>query len=156
MNINIISVGKIREKYIKLGIDEFLKRLTPYSSVKITEIPAEDMKTDSIAEKILQKEGEKILSKIGENAYVIVLDVVGKPLSSEELARKLGEISTKGINQVVFVIGSSEGLSKEVKKRANLLLSFSKMTFPHQLIRLILLEQVYRAFKILKNEPYHK
>jgi len=156
MNINIISVGKIREKYIKLGIDEFSKRLIPYSSVKITEIPAEDMKTDCVAEKVLQREGEKILGKIRENTYVVVLDVAGKKLSSEKFARELDGISTKGINQVAFVIGSSEGLANEVKSRADLLISFSDMTFPHQLMRLILLEQIYRAFKILKNEPYHR
>ena len=156
MNINIISVGKIREKYIKLGIDEFLKRLTPYSSVKITEIPAEDMKTDCVTEKILQKEGEKILSKIRENTYVIVMDREGKKLGSEKFAQKLGEISSKGVNNVAFVIGSSEGLDDDVKNRADFVLSMSEMTFPHQLMRLILLEQIYRAFRILNNEPYHK
>lgn len=156
MNINVISVGKIRGKYIKSGIDEFLKRITPYSSIKITEIPAEDMKTDVAAEKILQKEADKILGKIHEEAFVIVLDVKGKRLSSEDFARKFREISAEGINQVIFVIGSSEGLARRVKERANFSLSFSDMTFPHQLMRLILLEQVYRAFKILKNEPYHK
>lgn len=156
MNINIIALGKIREKYIKLGIDEFLKRLPPYTSLKITEIPAEELKSDSITEKLLKKEGEKILSKIADNTYVIALDRAGQKLSSEKLAHTLGEVSKIGINQVVFIIGSSEGLCEEVKKRADLLLSFSEMTFPHQLMRLILLEQLYRAFKILNNEPYHK
>ncbi len=156
MNISIISVGKIREKYIKQGIDEFLKRIAPYSSIKITEIPAEEMKPDSVTEKVLQKEAEKIFNAIKDNSYVIVLDRKGQSLSSEEFAVKLGEISSLGVNQVVFVTGSSEGLSEELKRRADLLLSFSEMTFPHQLMRLCLLEQIYRAFKILKNEPYHK
>lgn len=156
MNINIICVGKIREKYIKNGIEEFLKRINPYSSIKIIEIPAEDIKNDNLTEKKLEKEADKILSKIKENSFVIVLDANGKPLTSENFAKKLGSISSKGINQVFFIIGSSEGLSKKVKQKADFILSFSKMIFPHQLMRLILVEQIYRAYKILKNEPYHK
>lgn len=156
MNINIIALGKVREKYIKSGINEFLKRIMPYSSVKITEIPAEEIHDAALKEKVLEKEAEKILGKIKNNTFVIVLDVAGKKLSSEKFADKLRQISLKGINQAIFVIGSSEGLSVKVKQRADLLMSFSDMTFPHQLMRLILLEQIYRAFKILNNEPYHK
>lgn len=156
MNINIISVGKVREKYIKQGIDEFLKRIAPYSSIKVTEIPAEEMKSDIPAEKILEKEAEKILNNVKENTYIIVLDKEGKNFSSEKFAQKLKEISLQGVNQVAFIVGSSEGLSDKIKLKAHFLLSFSEMTFPHQLMRLILVEQVYRAFKILKNEPYHK
>jgi 23S rRNA (pseudouridine1915-N3)-methyltransferase len=156
MNINIISVGRVREKYIRHGIDEFLKRLTTYSSVKITEIQAEELATDAPTEKILQKEAERIFNKIKENTYVIVLDRQGEKMSSEKFAQKLGEISTQGVNQLAFVLGSSEGLAEDVKKRADFVLSVSEMTFPHQLMRLILLEQIYRAFRILNNEPYHK
>lgn len=140
MNINIIAVGKIREKYISLGIDEFMKRLAPYSPVKVIEVDSED----------------KILSRIKGNPYIIVLEINGKSLSSEEFAEKLREISLSGVNEAVFIIGGAEGLPQEVKNAANLLLSFSKMTFPHQLMRLILLEQIYRAFRILNREPYHK
>ncbi len=156
MNINIISVGKIREKFIKQGVEEFLKRISPYSSLKITEIPAEDLRSDISTEKILEKEAEKILCNIKENTYVIALDRMGQKLSSEKFAKKLGEISSQGISRVVFIIGSSEGLACRVKKSADMLLSFSDMTFPHQIMRLVLVEQIYRAFKILKNEPYHK
>jgi 23S rRNA (pseudouridine1915-N3)-methyltransferase len=140
MNINIIAVGKIREKYISLGIDEFMKRLAPYSQVKVVEVDSED----------------KILSRIKGNPYIIVLEISGKSMSSEEFAEKLREISLSGVNEVVFIIGGAEGLTQEVKNAADLLLSFSKMTFPHQLMRLILLEQIYRAFRILNREPYHK
>jgi 23S rRNA (pseudouridine1915-N3)-methyltransferase len=140
LNINIIAVGKIREKYISLGIDEFMKRLTPYSTVKVVEVDADD----------------KILSRIKGNSFVIVLEITGESLSSEKFAEKLREISLSGVNEAVFVIGGADGLNKEIKERADLLLSFSKMTFPHQLMRLILLEQIYRAFRILNREPYHK
>ncbi len=156
MNINIISVGKIKEKYIKAGIDEFLKRISAYSSVKVTEIPAQELNTYTSTEKILEKEAEKIFNNIKQNTYVIVLDRKGEKLSSEKFAQKLKEIFLQGINRIAFIIGSSEGLADEIKKRADLSLSFSEMTFPHQLMRLILIEQVYRAFKILQNEPYHK
>ncbi len=140
MNINIIAVGKIRENYLKEAISEYLKRLTPYSSLKITEVPSD----------------EKILNQIKENSFVIVLEVKGKKLSSESLAAQIREVESQGINNLVFIIGGAEGLTNEVKQRADMLLSFSDMTFPHQLMRLILLEQLYRAFKILNNEPYHK
>ncbi|OGI00171.1 MAG: 23S rRNA (pseudouridine(1915)-N(3))-methyltransferase RlmH [Candidatus Melainabacteria bacterium GWF2_37_15] len=140
MNINIITVGKIREKYLKCGVDEYLKRTTPYSSVKITEVASDD----------------KILNQIKAGSFIIVLEVTGKSLSSEEFAAQIKVIESQGINQLVFIIGGAEGLSDEIKQKADLLLSFSDMTFPHQLMRLILVEQIYRAFKILKNEPYHK
>lgn len=156
MNINIISVGKIREKYIKLGIDEFLKRIQPYSSTKITEIEAETVKADSQIKKAMETEGEKILNAISDSAFVIAMDVPGKQLSSEEFAAKIQDINTHGTNQLVFIIGGAFGLDQKVKNRADFSLSLSKMTLPHQLARLFLLEQVYRAFKIVNNEPYHK
>jgi len=156
MNINIITVGKIREKYIRHGIDEFLKRLRPYSSVKVTDIHAEELRTDELTEIVLRKEADKIFGRIRDNTYVIVLDKGGEKLSSEKFASKIKDITSQGVNEVVFVIGSSQGLADEVKQRADLVLSFSDMTFPHQLMNLILLEQIYRAFRILKNEPYHK
>lgn len=156
MNIKIIAVGKIREKYIKMGIDEFMKRIQPYSSLQIIEISSENIYSDSNINKILDIESEKILKQINENSYFVALDIKGKSLSSEDFAAKIKDISLSGINQVVFAIGGAEGLSEKVKNRADLALSLSSMTFAHQMARQLLLEQIYRAFKIINNEPYHK
>ena len=156
MNIKIIAVGKIREKYLKDGIAEFIKRVQPYSSLKVIEIPPENIYSDSEVDKILDTEAEKIIKNINEDSYVIVMDIKGKKLSSEEFAEKINSISLNGINQLVFIIGGAEGLSDKIKNRADFLLSMSDMTFVHQMARLLLVEQIYRAFKILKNEPYHK
>ena len=159
MNIHIISVGKIKEKYLKLGIEEFSKRLSSYCKLSIIELPDEQAPehlSEKELEQIKNREGEKILSKVKQDDYVIVLDVKGSAMSSEQFAQKLAQISFSGKNQINFIIGGSNGLSEGVLKRADFKLSFSKMTFPHQLMRLILLEQIYRAFKIQRNEPYHK
>jgi len=159
MNITIITVGKLKEKYLKQGIDEYLKRLTPYAKVKIVEVPDEqapDNLSEAEIEDVKRKEGSKILSKIGADEYVITLEIEGKQLSSEEFAKKLDELATYGKSKVSFVIGGSHGLSEEVKKRSNYAMSFSKMTFPHQLMRLVLVEQIYRVFRIIRGEPYHK
>lgn len=159
MNIKIISVGKIKEKYIKLGIDEFSKRLSKYCKLDIVEVDDEKA-PENLSEKemdiIKYKEGQKILGNIKNNTYVIALAIDGKNLSSEELADKMSNLSISGNSNIAFVIGGSLGLSKDVLDRSDFKLSFSKMTFPHQLMRLILLEQVYRGFRIIKNEPYHK
>lgn len=159
MNIHIISVGKIKEKYLKLGIEEFSKRLSSYCKLSIIELPDEQAPehlSEKELEQIKNREGEKILSKVKQDDYVIALDVKGSAMSSEQFAQKLAQISFSGKNQINFIIGGSNGLSEGVLKRADFKLSFSKMTFPHQLMRLILLEQIYRAFKIQRNEPYHK
>jgi 23S rRNA (pseudouridine1915-N3)-methyltransferase len=159
MNIKIISVGKIKEKYIKLGIDEFSKRLSKYCKLDIVEVDDEkapEKKKKKEMDIIKYKEGQKILSNIKNNSYVIALAIDGKNLSSEELAHKMSNLSISGNSNIAFVIGGSLGLSKDVLDRSDFKLSFSKMTFPHQLMRLILLEQVYRGFRIIKNEPYHK
>lgn len=159
MNINIISVGKLKEKYLKLGIEEYLKRLSAYTKIKVTELPDEkapENLSQTQMQQIKKKEGDRILDKIHPDAYVIALAIEGKQASSEKFAEQLGRLSASGKNSVVFVIGGSLGLSDEVMKRADEALSFSKMTFPHQLMRLILVEQVYRAFRILRGEPYHK
>ena len=148
MNITIIGVGKIKEKYLKLGIDEFSKRLTKYCKLDVIELDDEKC-PENLSEK-------DILSKIKNNSYVIALAIDGKNLSSEELADTMSKLAVRGNSHITFVIGGSLGLSDEVLKRADYKLSFSKMTFPHQLMRLILLEQVYRAFRINNNEPYHK
>ena len=156
MKIKIIASGKIKEKFLKDGIDEFLKRLTPYASVEIVELQPVEIKDENLTEKALLQEGEKILSHIKTDSFVITLEINGKQLSSEEFASKISEISNSGVSELVFVIGSSCGISRIVSQRANLKLSMSKMTFLHQFARLILVEQIYRAFKILKNETYHK
>ncbi len=156
LKIKIIALGKIKEKFLKDGIGEFLKRLTPYATVEVVELAPVEIYDDNLITKALDEEGEKILSFIKEDSYVITLEIQGKQLSSEEFAEKINEITVDGVNELVFVIGSSCGLSSNVSKRADFKLSFSKMTFLHQFARLILIEQIYRAFKILKNEKYHK
>ena len=159
MNISIITIGKLKEKYLKQGIDEYLKRLSTYAKVDIIELPDEkapENLSESEMEQVKLKEGERILAKVSEDTHVIALAIEGKMKSSEELAKDIDQLATYGKSKIAFVIGGSLGLSKEVMKRANGTLSFSKMTFPHQLMRLILLEQVYRAFRINRNEPYHK
>ena len=156
MKIKIIALGKIKEKFLKDGIDEFLKRLTPYTTVEIVELQPVEIKDENLTKKALDQEGEKILANIKPNSYVITLEILGKQLSSEDFANKINEITNEGIGELVFVIGSSCGLAPEVSQRANFKLSISKMTFLHQFARLLLIEQIYRAFKILKNETYHK
>lgn len=159
VNISIVSVGKLKEKYLKLGIDEFSKRLSSYAKMDLIEVPDEkapEQLSELEMEQVKQKEGERILSKISADTYVIALAIDGKMKSSEELADLLDKLATYGKSKIAFVIGGSLGLSNEVLQRADEKLSFSKMTFPHQLMKLILLEQVYRAFRINRGEPYHK
>lgn len=156
MNIKIIALGKIKEKFLKDGINEFLKRLTPYASVEITELSAIEIKDENLTAKILEQEGEKILSHIKPQSFVITMEIKGKMFSSEEFAKKIEDITNNGISEIIFVIGSSCGISPTVSARANLKMSMSKMTFLHQFARLILVEQIYRAFKIIKGETYHK
>lgn len=159
MHITLISVGRIKEAYLTAGIAEYAKRLTRYCKLDQVEVPDEkapENLSDKEMEQIKEREGERILSKIKDTAYVIALAIDGKQQSSEELAAALGRLSVEGRSEVVFIIGGSLGLSGAVLKRADLKLSFSRMTFPHQLMKLILVEQVYRGYRILKNEPYHK
>ena len=156
MKIKIIALGKIKEKFLKDGIDEFLKRLTPYASIEIIELTPVEIRDENLTQKALEQEGEKILANIKNDSFVITMEILGKQLSSEDFAQKINEISMSGISELVFIIGSSCGLSPIVSNRANFKLSFSKMTFLHQFARLLLVEQIYRAFKILKGETYHK
>ena len=156
MNITIITVGKLKEKYLKQGIDEYLKRLTAYAKVEIIELPDEkapETLSDVEMLQIKDKEGERILSKINPDAHVIALAIEGKMKTSEELADTIDKLGTYGKSKITFIIGGSLGLSQEVMKRADEALSFSKMTFPHQLMRLILVEQIYRAYRIMRNDP---
>lgn len=159
MNISLLTIGKLKEKYLKQGIDEYLKRLTAYAKVEVIELPDEkapEQLSEIEMEQVKDKEGERLLAKISPDTYVIALAIEGKQRSSEELADMIDKLATYGKSKIAFVIGGSLGLSKDVLNRADEKLSFSKMTFPHQLMRLILLEQVYRAYRINRNEPYHK
>ena len=156
MKIKIIALGKIKEKFLKDGIDEFLKRLSPYATIEILELTPVEIKDENLIQKSLEQEAEKILANIKPNSYVITLEILGKQLSSEEFAQKINDITISGVSELVFVIGSSCGIAPVVSQRADYKLSISKMTFLHQFARLLLVEQIYRAFKILKNETYHK
>lgn len=159
LKITILSVGKIKEKYIKLGMDEFTKRLSKYCKLEIVELQDEKA-PENISEKemsmIKDKEGEKILSSIKQGSYIIALAIDGKKLSSEKMASEIEKLSVSGVSHIYFVIGGSLGLSDKVITSSNMKISFSDMTFPHQLMRLILLEQIYRCFRINNGEPYHK
>ena len=159
MKIKIVTVGKLKEKYLKDGIAEYSKRISRFATVEMIELADEktpDRASDSENAKILDVEGNRILSKIGEREFVAVLAIEGKTLSSEEFSKQLEQASINGYSTLTFVIGGSLGLSKEVKKRANLSVSFGRLTLPHQLIRLVLTEQIYRAFTIQQGSPYHK
>ena len=159
MKITVCCVGKIKESYLKAAIDEYSKRLSRYCKLEILEVADEktsEKSTEAENALIRDKEGERLLKKIDESAYVIALAIDGESLSSEGLADRLDKLTVGGESHLVFVIGGSIGLSEEVLKRADMKLSFSKMTFPHQLMRVILLEQIYRSFRIINGEPYHK
>lgn len=159
MNITIITVGKLKEKYLKDAIDEYSKRLSRYCKLDIIELPDEKTPDNASAkeeEAIKEKEGQNILSKIKDNMFVIAMDLGGKQLSSEEFSDYIDNQGVTGNSNIAFIIGGSLGISKAVLNRANYKLCFSKMTFPHQLFRVMLLEQIYRSFRIMKGEPYHK
>lgn len=159
MKITLITVGKIKEKYLKDAIAEYTKRLSKYCKLEILEVADEktpDHANETVEEQIRAKEGERILKYIKDDAYVITLEIQGKQLTSEELADKIDILGIQGTSHIIFVIGGSIGLGTEVLNRSNYALSFSKMTFPHQLMRVILLEQIYRSYRIINHEPYHK
>lgn len=159
MKIQIITVGKLKEKYLKDGIAEYLKRLQRYATVEIVEVPDEQTPDGaSVAEElqIKAKEGQRIQKYIRDDTYLIALAIEGKMFTSEQLAEKIEQLGVAGKSHITMVIGGSLGLDAEILNRADLLLSFSKMTFPHQLMRLILVEQLYRSYRIIKGEPYHK
>ncbi len=159
MHINIISVGKIKEKHYRAAIAEYVKRLSRYCKLQLIEVADEKAPQNlsaAEAEIVKDREAERILKKIGDDDYVISLEIEGKALTSEKMAQKIDALAVSGSSKVSFVIGGSLGLADSVKKRSNYALSFSNMTFPHQLMKVILLEQIYRSFKIIKREPYHK
>ena len=156
MKIKIIALGKVNEPYLKEGIDEFLKRIAPYTTIEVSEIKPVEIKDENLIQKSLDLEADKILDYIKPSSFVITLEIGGKILSSEDFSLELNEIINSGVNELVFVIGSSHGLSQKISQRADYKLSLSKMTFLHNFARLILVEQIYRAFKIIKGETYHK
>jgi rRNA large subunit m3Psi methyltransferase RlmH len=159
VNIDILTVGKLKEKYFKQGIAEYLKRIGPYARVSVVEVADEkapERLSGAEIEQVRQAEGDRLLKRLSERTYVIALAIPGKQMDSEDFAAKISELATYGHSSIAFVIGGSNGLSDEVLQRADFQLSFSKFTFPHQLMRLILIEQIYRAFKIIRGEPYHK
>ena len=159
MNITIISVGKLKEKYLKMGIEEYAKRLGGYAKLDFVEVPDEkapEQLSDAEMEMVKKKEGECILAKINDGTYVIALALDGKMKTSEQMAADLDALMTYGKSKVAFVIGGSLGLHDDVLKRADEKLCFGKMTLPHQLMKLVLVEQIYRSFRIIKGEPYHK
>lgn len=159
MKITIIAVGKLKEKYWKQAIAEYEKRLSAYTKVEIIEVPDEkapENMSDKEIEQVKEKEGQRILAKVKPQSTVITLEIQGKILSSEALAKEIDQRMTQGASDFTFIIGGSNGLHQDVMNRSNFALSFSKMTFPHQMMRVVLLEQIYRAFKINRGEAYHK
>ena len=159
MKITVLTVGKIKEKYLKDAIAEYSKRLSKYCKLNMIEVADEktpDQASEAIEGKIREKEGERLLKHIREDSFVITLEIQGKQITSEGLAEKLEKLGVTGTSHVIFVIGGSIGLSPSVMARSDFALSFSKMTFPHQLMRVIFLEQIYRSYRIIQGEPYHK
>lgn len=159
MKLTLITVGKIKEKYLRDAVTEYSKRLSRYCKLEILETADERTPEDAseaAKEALRDKEGKRILKLVREDAYVITLEIQGEMPDSVELADKIEKLGVKGISHIVFIIGGSIGLSKEVCLRSDYALSFSRMTFPHQLMRVILLEQIYRSFRIIHGEPYHK
>jgi 23S rRNA (pseudouridine1915-N3)-methyltransferase len=159
VHIQIVSVGKLKERYLVDGIAEYVKRLGPYAKVQVVEVPDEkapESMSPAEERQVKEREGERLLAQLRSDAFVVALAIDGQALSSEQLAQQLADLGTYGRSQVAFVIGGSLGLSSEVLERADMRLSFGRMTLPHQLMRLVLVEQIYRAFKINRREPYHK
>jgi len=159
MKVKLITVGKLKEKYLKDGIAEYVKRLgrfTKFESIELTDEKTPDNASEAENKAILDKEGQRILAKVGDRDYVIALAIEGKQFPSEKFSQTIDQIMTSGYSNLTFVIGGSLGLSPEVKKRGNLLMSFGQLTLPHQLMKLVLVEQIYRAFMIQQGSPYHK
>lgn len=156
MNIKIIAVGKIKEKYFEDAISEFVKRLGGFCSFSVVEIQAEAIKDENLAQKYMKIEADKILAQIKPQSFVVTMEIEGRELSSTDFAQKIKQLSNDGYSEIVFIIGGANGLHQDVKNASNFRLSMSKMTFPHQIARLNLIEQIYRAFKINNNEAYHR
>lgn len=159
MRITVLAVGKIKESYLREAVGEYVKRLGRYCKLDIIEVADEktpDLLDGGAAGLVLQKEGERLLKHVPKGSYVITLELSGRQLTSENFAGKLSGLAVQGVSHIVFIIGGSLGLGKNILEKSDFSLSFSKMTYPHQLMRVILLEQIYRAYQILQGGPYHK
>lgn len=159
MRVTALTVGKIKETYLKEALKEYAKRLSKYCKLEIVEVADEktpDFLDGAQGELVLKKEGERLLKCLPRDAYVITLEISGQQLTSEQFARKIDSLAVGGVSHIAFVIGGSLGLGRNILEKSDYSLSFSKMTFPHQLMRVILLEQIYRGYRIIKGEPYHK
>lgn len=159
MRVTVLAVGKIKEAYLREALKEYAKRLGKYCKLEIVEVADEktpDFPEGAQAELVLKKEGERLLKCLPQEAYIVTLEISGKQLTSEEFAGKIDGLAVGGVSHIAFVIGGSLGLGKNVLEKSDFSMSFSRMTYPHQLMRVILLEQIYRGFRIIKGEPYHK
>lgn len=158
MRFNILAIGKLKESYLRDGVAEFVKRMRPYGGVTITELNESKVGDKAgVAERkeAVQEEGMRLLKQVPKNTYLVLLDVYGKTMSSEDLAQKVADLEVSGVSDMTFVIGGAFGVSEDLRKQADLKLSFSPMTFTHQMVRFLLVEQIYRACKINRHEPYH-
>ena len=158
MRFYVVCIGKLKDAYLRDGVAEFVKRMRPYGGITITELNESkigDKPSDADRKQVVVEEGERLLKAVPKNAYTVLLDVYGKTMSSEELAKTIAKLEVYGISDMAFIVGGAFGVSDELRKSVNYKLSFSPMTFTHQMVRLLLVEQIYRASKINRNEPYH-
>lgn len=158
MRFCVVCIGKLKDAYLREGVAEFVKRMRPYGGITITELNESkigDKPSDADRKQVVIEEGERLLKAVPKNAYTVLLDVYGKTMSSEELAKTIAKLEVDGISDMAFIVGGAFGVSDELRKSVNYKLSFSPMTFTHQMVRLLLVEQIYRASKINRNEPYH-
>ena len=158
MRFYVVCIGKLKDAYLRDGVAEFVKRMRPYGGITITELNESkigDKPSDADRKQVVVEEGERLLKAFPKNAYTVLLDVYGKTMSSEELAKTIAKLEVDGISDMAFIVGGAFGVSDELRKSVNYKLSFSPMTFTHQMVRLLLVEQIYRASKINRNEPYH-
>lgn len=158
MRFYVICIGKLKDAYLRDGVAEFVKRMRPYGGITITELNESkigDKPSDADRKQVVVEEGERLLKNVPKNAYTVLLDVYGKTMSSEDLAKTIAKLEVDGISDMAFIVGGAFGVSDELRKSVNYKLSFSPMTFTHQMVRLLLVEQIYRASKINRNEPYH-
>ena len=158
MRFYVVCIGKLKDAYLRDGVAEFVKRMRPYGGITITELNESkigDKQSDADRKQVVVEEGERLLKAVPKNAYTVLLDVYGKTMSSEELAKTIAKLEVDGISDMAFIVGGAFGVSDELRKSVNYKLSFSPMTFTHQMVRLLLVEQIYRASKINRNEPYH-
>ena len=158
MRFYVVCIGKLKDAYLRDGVAEFVKRMRPYGGITITELNESkigDKPSDADRKQVVVEEGERLLKNVPKNAYTVLLDVYGKTMSSEDLAKTVAKLEVDGVSDMAFIVGGAFGVSDELRKSVNYKLSFSPMTFTHQMVRLLLVEQIYRASKINRNEPYH-